>query len=146
MAGPACMSGDGNPAVLVATMLATGDAFALCDECLVGWAAALLHTMTGVDPTPFLEAVSEPAEHHEPDPVAVASAIAADEAEVKDSVEAEMLAELDEIAPTLDDEPDPPPANGRRGRTSAASPAAGTENGQGADGPATPQIPESSTA
>lgn len=59
MAGPACMSEDGRPAVFVGTMLETGDSVALCDICLVGWAAALLNVMTGVDPTPFLEAVSE---------------------------------------------------------------------------------------
>lgn len=59
MAGPACMSNDGRMAVFVGTMLETGDSVALCDICLVGWAAALLNVMTGVDPTPFLAAVSE---------------------------------------------------------------------------------------
>jgi hypothetical protein len=59
MANPPCMSGDGNPAVMVATMLNNGDGFALCDECLVGWAAGLLQVMTGVDPAPFIAAVSD---------------------------------------------------------------------------------------
>lgn len=59
MAGPACMSGDGNQAVFVGTLLQTGDAVALCDECLVPWAAAMLHAMTGVDPAPFIAAVSD---------------------------------------------------------------------------------------
>ena len=58
MANPACMSQDGREAVFVGTMLQTGDAFTLCDECLVGWSAALLQSMTGVDPTPFLQAIS----------------------------------------------------------------------------------------
>jgi hypothetical protein len=53
------MSDDGRPAVFVGTMLETGDAVALCDECLVPWTAAVLHALTGIDPTPFLEAVSE---------------------------------------------------------------------------------------
>lgn len=59
MANPPCMSNDGRPAVFVGTMLETGDAVALCDECLVAWTAALLNVMTGVDPTPFIQAVSE---------------------------------------------------------------------------------------
>lgn len=59
MALPACMSDDGRPAVFVGTMLQTGDSVALCDECLVMWAAAVLNTMTGVDPAPFLAAISE---------------------------------------------------------------------------------------
>jgi hypothetical protein len=59
MALPSCMSGDGRQAVFVGTMLQTGDAVALCDECLVMWTAALLQTMTGVDPGPFIAAMSE---------------------------------------------------------------------------------------
>jgi hypothetical protein len=59
MAGPQCMTGDGQPAVFVGTMLQTGDAFTLCDACLVMWTAALLQSMTGVDPTPFLQAISD---------------------------------------------------------------------------------------
>ena len=58
MAAPQCMSGDGQPAVFVGTLLQSGEAVALCDECLVPWAAAMLHAMTGVDPTPFLLAVA----------------------------------------------------------------------------------------
>jgi hypothetical protein len=59
MASPQCMREDGNPAVFVGTMLQTGDAVALCDECLVLWASALLNVMTGVDPAPFIAAISE---------------------------------------------------------------------------------------
>lgn len=62
MAAPQCMSEDGSEAVFVGTMLQTGDSVALCDECLVAWAAALLNVMTGVDPQPFLRAVSTDAE------------------------------------------------------------------------------------
>lgn len=59
MAAPACMSDDGNPAVFVGTFLKTGDSIALCDDCMVPWTAAVLSTMTGVDPAPFIAAVSE---------------------------------------------------------------------------------------
>jgi hypothetical protein len=59
---PPCTSEDGNQAVLVATNLTNGDAVALCGECIVPWAAALLNGLTGVDPTPFLQAASAPAE------------------------------------------------------------------------------------
>jgi hypothetical protein len=52
------MSGDGNQASMVATMLQTGDGFALCDECIIPWAAGLLGVMTGVDMEPYLLAVS----------------------------------------------------------------------------------------
>jgi hypothetical protein len=61
MARPMCMSDDGHQAVIVATMMATGDAFTLCDECMVAWCAGMLNAMTGVDPTPFLVAISDPA-------------------------------------------------------------------------------------
>ena len=59
MAAPPCMSGDGRPAVFVGTLLQTGQAVALCDECLVPWAAALLQGMTGVDATPFIAAIAD---------------------------------------------------------------------------------------
>lgn len=59
MAAPQCMTGDGEPAVFVGTMLQTGDAFTLCDGCLVMWSAALLQSMTGVDAAPFISAISD---------------------------------------------------------------------------------------
>lgn len=55
---PDCQSADGNSAVFVGTMLATGDGFTLCDECLAMWAIALASRMTGVDPAPFIHALS----------------------------------------------------------------------------------------
>lgn len=67
------MIGDGNPAVFVGTMLQTGDAVALCDDCLVPWAAALLNAMTGVDPMPFLAAVASDGEDAAPSDPAPAS-------------------------------------------------------------------------
>lgn len=49
MAGPPCMSSDGNAAVFVGTFLENGDAVALCGECLPGFAIALTASMTGTD-------------------------------------------------------------------------------------------------
>jgi hypothetical protein len=60
MAAPQCMSQDGNAAVFIGTFLQTGQPVAVCDECMVPWAAAVLQGMTGVDPAPFLQAISEP--------------------------------------------------------------------------------------
>jgi len=73
MAGVACMSEDGNPAVFVGTMLENGESVRLCDVCLVAWAASVLNLMTGVDPEPFLRAISE----DEPIPYEVADDAAA---------------------------------------------------------------------
>lgn len=102
MAAPPCMSDDGNPAVFVGTMLQTGDAVALCDECLVPWAAAMLAAMTGLDPMPFLQAVSD----SEITPEEVA---AAEEAGIFAAKEPE------------DEAPDPHPKSGRGSRASRAA-------------------------
>lgn len=105
---PACTSGDGNEAVFVGTMLQTGDAVALCDQCLVGWAAALLNVMTGVDPTPFIAAISDDVSTVDlGDPPAATHA------------------PLDPDAET-----DPPPQIGLDGRTSPASRGHGTGGGR----------------
>lgn len=134
MANPPCESNDGNTATFVATMLQTGHGFALCDECLVPWAAALLQAMTGVDPAPFIEAVSEPPQPGEADPEAVRRAIEADEADV--SLEAEPArpgVPMDtESTSTPVEDPPPPPV--RRGRTSQGSADPGTGNGRPDDG------------
>ena len=109
MASPACMSDDGRDAVFVGTMLQTGDAVALCDECLVPWSAALLQALTGVDPTPFLRAVSD-------SEVTVEEVEAAEAAAADDANDAEA--------------PPTPPRKGP-GRTSTASRAAGTDDAPG---------------
>lgn len=62
MANPPCMNQDGNPATFMGTFLETGDTVAVCDECMVAFTAAVLNTMTGIDPTPFLAAVSDDVE------------------------------------------------------------------------------------
>src|SRR5271170_7582483 len=99
MANPRCMSDDGNTAVFVGTMLETGDGVALCDNCLVAWAAALLNVMTGVDPMPFIAAISD------------------------DVIDGELV-DADDVPPSdmeIDTEPDPPRSNGGSGRSSRAS-------------------------
>lgn len=128
MANPACMSGDGKEAVFVGTMLQTGDAVALCDECLVAWSAAVLQAMTGVDPAPFIQAISEPAEAPQTkdgaptdEPPAAAPADADEDA----GYAAGWVLES-EAAQT--DTPDPKPArpNGGRSRNTHASVPAAT--------------------
>lgn len=119
MANPPCMSNDGRPAVFLGTFLEGGETVALCDECLVAWSAALLQSMTGVDPTPFLQAISEgavetPEGSDTPRPADVSAAPAAS---------------------------DPPPSNAKPGRGRSGSPAAGTD----AD-PDAPPEPAASTA
>ena len=115
MASPPCMSGDGEAAVFVGTMLETGDAVALCSECLVAWSAALLNIMTGIDPAPFIAAISE-----------------------EDSSPSAGSDNGSSPAPSAAGEPlDPPPPRARRGRTLDTSPDPGTE-GDPADGTAMP--------
>lgn len=106
MAGPACQNHPDVPASFLATFLASGDTVAVCDECLVPFTAAILNTLTGVDPAPFLAAVSDDTS---PDP----SGNGGDP-----STAAE---EPPEGKP-------PAAARGRSGRTSAGSPAAGTDD------------------
>jgi hypothetical protein len=111
MANPPCMSQDGNPAVFVGTMLATGDAVALCDECMVPWAAALLNAMTGVDPTPFLVAIS-------------------DDVAVVDFHQEDLIAP--HPVPT-NVEPDPMASSGNTGRSRRASRGRGTADARSDD-------------
>jgi len=55
---PECMADDGNKAVFVGTFLTNGESVALCDEHLVYFCASMVETMTGVDPAPFIKAIS----------------------------------------------------------------------------------------
>lgn len=103
MAAPACMSDDGNTAVFIGTYLESGETIAVCDECMVAWSAAMLNAMTGVDPTPFLQAISEDAPEEVPPAELVAPAVPAE---------------------TVEEAP-PPSPNGRSGRSRAKSPGAG---------------------
>ena len=115
------MNDDGRTAVFVGTFLADGDSVSLCDECMVPFAAALLHAMTGVDPTPFLQAVSD--------------------SEV--TVEQVENAEAADSSPAAGDDTDPPPQSASGGRSRPVSPAAGTDTAPvagdpPADGSSTP--------
>lgn len=115
MANPPCMSGDGNQASMVATMLQTGDGFALCDECIVPWAAGLLGVMTGLNMEPFLLAASA-------DGVTDDQVAAAEHAVDQGAPEASTV---------------PTGRRARNGRTSTVSPEAGMDADQDADEPAT---------
>lgn len=68
MAGPVCMTGDGRSAVFIGTTLPAGAQISVCDECLVMWAASVLQAMTGVDPAPFIAAISEDTSEAQEDP------------------------------------------------------------------------------
>lgn len=103
MAAPACMSDDGNTAVFIGTYLESGETIAVCDECMVAWSAAMLNAMTGIDPTPFLQAISEDAPEEVPPAEPGVPAAPAETAE----------------------EAPPPSPNGRSGRSRAKSPGAG---------------------
>ena len=101
------MSGDGRLAVFVGTILQTGHAFALCDECLVSWAIGLVNVMTGVDPTPFLAAISDDA-----------------------PADSSPAGPVDPGVPDDPAEMDPPPSTeGNGGRTRARSRGRGTATG-----------------
>jgi hypothetical protein len=54
------MADNGEVAVFVGTFLTNGESVALCDEHMVYFCAEMLHTMTGIDPFPFVAAISEP--------------------------------------------------------------------------------------
>lgn len=66
---PECMAQDGQAAVFVGTFLQNGQSVAVCDEHLVYFCADTLSTMTGLDPTPFIAAISDdPGEEVPPEP------------------------------------------------------------------------------
>ena len=56
---PNCMAEDGQAAVFVGTFLTNGESVALCDEHMVYFCASTLQDMTGVDPAPFIAAISD---------------------------------------------------------------------------------------
>lgn len=124
MANPPCMSDDGKPASFIGTFLATGDTVALCDDCMVPWTAAILNAMTGLDPTPFLVAVSDDLEEFVP-----AAIDATEDTGGSDTVD-----------------PPPPSMNGKRGRTSAVSREAGTAADPAEGPPPTPNDAEAPAA
>jgi hypothetical protein len=98
---PECMADDGQKAVFVGTFLTNGESVALCDEHMVYFCASTLQDMTGVDPAPFIAAISEEAP---------APPIDLD-TEIEDAD-----AGFDPLPP-----PDPTPPTPRRGRLRAVS-------------------------
>lgn len=114
MAAPQCQSGDGNPAALIGTFLEGGQPVALCNDCLVPWAAALIEGMTGYEMAPVL------------------AAALADDGEEPGEGSGEPAGEEQESP----GEPDPPSPNGKHGRSSRKSAGAGTGDDPGGDPPA----------
>lgn len=133
MAPPSCMTEDGRPAVFVGTFLQTGDAVAVCDDCLVMFAAALLRDMTGLDPAPFLAAISD----DQTDPGAEAPGQVPDV--TSGALTTSEGAPSDEPPPPgpadSDQDPTPPPEPVRlkpgRGSRARSGPGTGTAHGTG---------------
>ena len=123
---PECMAEDGQAAVFVGTFLQNGQSVAVCDEHLVYFCADTLHTMTGVDPAPFIVAISEPSDE---DLEAADEAIEAQGA----AAEAEVLADPTPPTPisgrSRGGSSDPATANGRKPAATTADAAAATPAG-----------------
>jgi hypothetical protein len=117
------MADDGQKAVFVGTFLTNGESVALCDEHMVYFCASTLQDMTGVDPAPFIAAISEEGDEGE-----AASEIELSEAELAEEVKlAETLSPLKQLGTFAEAEkateetPDPTPPTPRRGRLRAVS-------------------------
>jgi hypothetical protein len=111
---PECMADDGQKAVFVGTFLTNGESVALCDEHMVYFCASTLQDMTGVDPAPFIAAISEEAP---------APPIDLD-TEIEDADAGFDLGEPPEPGPEIEDgeaHQDPTPPTPRRGRLRAVS-------------------------
>jgi hypothetical protein len=52
------MSNDGNAAIFIGTFLSSGDAVALCNDCMPAWASAVTSGMLGIDPDLYAVAVA----------------------------------------------------------------------------------------
>lgn len=104
---PECMAQDGLPAVFVGTFLQNGTSVAVCDEHMVYFCADTLAQMTGLDPSPFIAAISEEGPVEAP----------------------EAPAEAPEAPPEPPEEPavDPTPPTPLRGRMRAVSSAPPTD-------------------
>lgn len=77
MAGPPCMSSDGNPAVFVGTFLQNGDAVALCGDCLPSFLLSAAALAIGLDPAELEQFANERTAEPPDDPAAEASEAAA---------------------------------------------------------------------
>ncbi len=110
---PECMADDGNKAVFVGTFLTNGESVALCDEHMVYFCASTLQEMTGVDPVPFISAISEDTTTGPP--------------EVPAEAPQEPQEDPEDITP------DPTPPTPLRGRMRAVSSAPPTDGAGGQD-------------
>lgn len=129
MAGPACHSEDGNQAVFIGTNLVTGDAQALCQECLPAFLLALLAAMTETDEADLLAviygdevAAVATAEAGRDEPPAPAPADT-------DSDEFEADGEGGLVAGWVENGSPPPTAGKGSGRTRSASPSVAADTG-----------------
>lgn len=129
MAGPACHSEDGNQAVFIGTNLLTGDAAALCQDCLPSFLVALLATMTHTDAS----ALSEWIYGHEGEATAAEGA-PTDEAPApapadQDDDQAAGEDAGGEAASWVENGSPPPAAGKGSGRTRSASPSVAADTG-----------------
>lgn len=76
MAGPACMSDDGNAAVFVGTFLQDGSSVALCNDCLPQFMVAVLAQMEGIEIEALAAEIVRLAGNQPDDPAAAASEVA----------------------------------------------------------------------
>jgi hypothetical protein len=66
---PQCQMDDGQPATFLGTVVSDGSTVCVCDEHLLMFCLATVQQMTGLDPAPFLAAISDDvagAEHGAP--------------------------------------------------------------------------------
>ena len=76
MAGPACMSDDGNAAVFVGTFLQDGSSVALCNDCLPQFMVAVLAQTEGIEIEALTAEIIRLAGNEPGDPAAAAAEVA----------------------------------------------------------------------
>ena len=114
---PACMSEDGNQAVFIGTNLMTGDAAALCQDCLPAFLVSLLAGMTETDPDRITTAL-----YGTDDVPAFGAGVSGDEPPPPQPADTDNDAEVSDVeegeAASWVENGNPPPSNhGVRGRT-----------------------------
>ena len=129
---PNCMADDGEKAVFVGTFLTNGESVALCDEHMVYFCASTLQDMTGVDPAPFIAAISDDDELTETEVEEVAREIPGAERFYGSEPPDEIPADAPQMAPvasngTAPDPTPPTPKSGRLRAVSSAAPTAGAD-------------------
>jgi hypothetical protein len=108
---PQCQMDDGQPATFLGTVVSDGSTVQVCDEHLLMFCLATVQQMTGLDPAPFIQAISD---------------------DVAGTAEGAPTDEPPSAGPS--DVDDPHPTRTRKGgRGPKTSPVAGTANGQPAE-------------